>query len=276
MRRWFVLPLLLVTLAMIFISSNPVMGKNVQAVAEIYNSDMSIVKNKPYEQIVTGSHALMNNVWGAPKDEVLGAGIFQNSDGTFGWYWDRSSPQKKSGEKCVLPIYPSIRIGGNRWERTRQTPFPLKLDEVRSFTLDIDYHYSAVPTGSYDLAYDIFLSEAGQSDSAPPIKAEVMVWLDGSQKQSKLHYKGDFSDGGNIFELYSWIMADGRTYYSFILKDNSSHQGHYSIDAGRLLEQLGLEPDLVIHGVEFGNEVWNGSGRIEIQQFNVNINGKEV
>jgi hypothetical protein len=276
MKGWNILALLFLTISMVVIPFNTVIGDELRAVKDNQDINMAIIKNKPYDQIMINSHSLMNNVWGAPKEETTDAGVYLNSDGTFGWYWDRPNPKMKSGAKSVLPIYPSMRMGGNCWERTKLAPFPLRLGEVNSLTFDIEYQYSSVPTGCYDLAYDIFLSDPNQPDSAPPIKAEVMIWLDGSQKQPKQHFKGFISDGNHNFALYSWVMTDGRAYYSFILQDNPPHQGSYAIDGKKLLDQLGLEPGLLIHGIEFGNEVWNGSGKIEIQKFSITVNDKEI
>jgi hypothetical protein len=279
MKGWNVLFLLLASVSMVFTPLNPVIGYELPPIAdhqEIQDINMSIIKNKPYDQISVNSYSLMNNVWGAPKDEATDAGVYTNADGTFGWYWDRPNPILKTGAKSILPLYPSIRIGGNRWERTKSAPFPLRLGEVSSLTFNIEYQYLSVPSGCYDLSYDMFLSDPNCADSAPPIKAEVMIWLDGSQKQPKQHFAGYFSDGNNSFALYSWVMADGRMYYSFILQDGQPQQGCYSIDGKKLLDQLGLEPGLLIHGVEFGNEVWNGSGKIEIDQYSITINDKEI
>jgi hypothetical protein len=276
MRIWKYLTMLLVTMALVVIPFNPVYGDAFLAVQGDQAMESTIIKNKPYAQIRADSHTLINNIWGAPKYEAVDSGVYMNSDGTFGWYWDRPSPEIGSGAKCVLPIYPSIRIGGNRWERTRITPFPLRLGDVESFTFDIGYTYLTGPTGSNDLSYDMFLSSPDQPNSCPAINAEVMIWLDGNQGQPKKHYKGDFSDGNNTFALYSWVMADGRTYYSFILIKDSFSEGSYNIDARKLLGQLGLESGLLMHGIEFGNEIWSGSGKIEIQKFSVNINGKEI
>jgi hypothetical protein len=282
MKGWNILVLLLASVSMVFTPLNQVVGFELPATAvhqevqEVQNINIAIIKNNPYDQISVNTCSLMNNIWGAPKDETGDSGVYLNSDGAFGWYWDRPNPVIKTGAKSVLPIYPSIRIGGNRWERTKSAPFPLKLGEVNSLTFDIEYQYLIDPTGCYDLAYDMFLSDPAQTDSAPNIKAEVMIWLDGSQKQPKQHFKGIISDGNNSFALYSWVMTDGRTYYSFILQDGQPQQGCYAIDGKKLLDQLGLEPGLLIHGIEFGNEVWNGSGKIEISQFSITLNDKEI
>jgi hypothetical protein len=71
-------------------------------------------------------------------------------------------------------------------------------------------------------------------------------------------------------------MADGRTYYSFVLRSSSASQGQYQIDAGKLLSQIKLNSNWLLHGVEFGTEVYNGSGQIHISQFGITLNGSQI
>ncbi len=234
------------------------------------------IKNKAYEQIAIGPANLMNNVWGAPPEEAYTSGIFLAPDGSFGWYWNRQGPLTKPGQTSVLPIYPSIRIGGNCLERTKSANFPIKLGDAKTLAFNLAYSYPTAPTGTYDLAYDLFLSEASQPDTKPKIAAEVMIWMNATAKQPTKYYKGDFSDGNNTYALYSWTMADGRTYYSFVLTGGSGAGVQIQVNAKKLLDQLNLNPEWLIHGVEFGTEIYSGSGQIKISQFNINLNGNDL
>ena len=62
-----------------------------------------------------------------------------------------------------------MKIGGCPWDTANEVHFPLRLGEVKSLQLTVGYHYAVVPTGRYDLAYDMFLSVAACLDrqSAP-------------------------------------------------------------------------------------------------------------
>lgn len=247
-------------------------------VADAVSSPVSFPPNAtfkidPYAQIILGSANLMNNVWGAPSAEAYSSGIYQNADNTFGWYWTRQAPIIKPGQTCVAPIFPSIRIGGTGPDRSRSAFFPIKLANAKTLLLDVTYDYPQIPSGTYDLAYDLFLSDASQPNTKPRIAAEVMVWLDATAKQPSKSYVGDFTDGTNTFALYSWTMADGRAFYSFVLKSALVPAGHYQIDAGKLLDQIKLDSNWLIHGIEFGTEVYNGSGRIHINRFGIVLNG---
>jgi hypothetical protein len=233
-------------------------------------------KTKSYEKIGLGSAALVNNVWGAPSGEVYNSSIYLSPDHTFGWSWTRLSPTVKSGENRVSPIFPSLLIGGTCFVRSQSAYFPIKLVDAKTLVLDVSYDYPQMPSGSYDLAYDLFLSDSAQPDINPKIAAEVMIWIDSIVKQPSKHYQGDFTDGTNTFALYSWTMADGRAYYSFVLKSSPALKGQYQIDAGKLLAQINLDSNWLIHGVEFGTEVYNGSGQIHISRFSVDLNGTEI
>jgi hypothetical protein len=48
------------------------------------------------------------------------------------------------------------------------------------------------------------------------------------------------------------------------------------VNASKLLEQLDLNKTWYIPGIELGTEVWNSSGTIQINQFNINLNGHNI
>jgi hypothetical protein len=216
---------------------------------------------------------LCNNQWGAPLEENLNCSIYLSQNNTFGWYWDRTNPLVKSGMNGVLPIYPSVRVGGNPWEKSNSVLFPVKVMNVNSLMLNLNYKYATIPDGSYDFAYDLFLTDTDQPCSTPVRKAEVMIWIHQSSLPPGGSYKGDFSDGINTYELYSYVMADGRLYFAFVMKGQPLYNAQYKIDAKKLLDYLNLNPNWYIPGIELGNEIINGSGNLEITQFDVILNG---
>ncbi len=237
---------------------------------------MIIQKNKAGEQISTNSHRILNNVWGAPEDEKLTTHIYLNPDGSLGWEWDRSNPKTKSGS-VIQPIYPSVRIGGSPWDRSKSQYFPIKWGDVRTLTFDAQYYYLEKPTGTYNLAYDIFFTDTDQFSSSPQIRAEVMIWIQATMKQPEKAYQGNFSDGANTYQLFHWTMKGGRQYYSFLMMGEPLLQGHHSVNAKNLMDHIpDLDPSWFIHGVDLGNEILNGCGKIQINQVSVNINGNPV
>ncbi|MDO8567463.1 MAG: hypothetical protein Q7R57_01960 [Dehalococcoidales bacterium] len=226
--------------------------------------------------IESDSRRLTNNRWGAPEDEKLTSGVYLAQNSSFGWYWNRPEPKIKLGADCLKPIYPNVRSGGSPWDPSNSVYFPIRLTDIKTLQFDVTYNYTTPPTGSYNLAYDMFLSDTNQPDSSPKPKAEVMIWLHWTFPQPPSTYKGDFTDGNNTYELYSWVMSDGRQYYSFALKEQTQLKAQLTVNARRLVDNLPLDPNWYVHGVELGNEVVNGSGEIEISQFNVNLNGHEL
>ncbi len=234
------------------------------------------IKSKAWDKIESGSRRLTNNVWGAPEDETLISGVYLNYDGSFGWDWNRPDPKTKPGQTCVKPIYPSVRCGGSPWDPSNSAYFPVRLTDIKSLKLDVMYSYPSLPTGSYNLAYDMFLSDTNQPGSSPKPKAEVMIWLHSTFPQLPNTYRGDFTDGNNTYELYSFVMSDGRLYYSFAMKGQPQFQAQHTVDARRLMDNLTLDPNWYIHGVELGNEIVSGSGKIKISKLNISLNGHDV
>lgn len=233
-------------------------------------------KNKAWAQISAGSRILTNNVWGAPPGEVVVSNVYTESGGSFGWTWNRQDPRAKPGSARAEPIYPNVRIGGTPWAASNSRYFPLKVGETTSLEFSVSYDYPMVPTGSFNLAYDVFFSGTNQPAAKPRIDAEVMIWVHGTAKQPPNTYKGDFSDGRNTYALYSWVMQNGRLYYSFIMKGDPQYKADHTVDAVKLIDNLKLDPTLYIHGVELGSEVCGGAGKIEITRLSVNVNGQEA
>jgi hypothetical protein len=217
---------------------------------------------------------LCNNEWGAALEESLKCAVYLSPNNTFGWYWDRKTPLYKPGVNGVLPIYPSVRAGGSPWEKSNSVYFPVKLGDVKSLMLSLTYKYTTIPEGEYDFAYDMFLTETDQASSNPKRNAEVMIWIHRTLAAPASSYKGDYSDGINNYELYSYQMADGRLYYAFIMKGSPVFEARHTVNAGKLLDALNLNAGWYIPGIELGNEVIDGAGKVEISQFDVTLNGQ--
>lgn len=231
---------------------------------------------KSGDKIKYNSLKLVDNEWGAPANEQLVCAVFLNQGQNFGWNWNRQDPKLKPGSSGILPIYPSVRIGGNHREQSDIAHFPIKMSDLKSLSFMVDYRYPEIPTGVFDLAYDMFLLNTDNSGPEAERKSEVMIWLHGTLGQPLESYKGDFSDGYNTYSLYSFTMSDGRLYSSFILKGQPQFQSRHYVDVKKLLDYIDLDPNWYIPGIELGNEVVNGSGKIEISQISVNLNGSDI
>jgi hypothetical protein len=231
---------------------------------------------KPGETLKFSALTLVNNQWGAPPDEKLASGVYLDQGKKFGWYWDRPDPRLKPDGTILLPIYPSIRIGGNHREQSSLANFPIKMRDLQSLSFLINYTYPQQPTGTYNFSYDMFLLDRTKSSPEAVRKAEIMIWIQHTFGQPPQYYKGDVSDGYHNYALYSYTMPDGRLYHAFIMKADSRPQSTHFVDVKKLLDQLNLDPEWCLPGVELGNEIVNGSGKIEIDRFSVNLNGSII
>jgi hypothetical protein len=72
----------------------------------------------------------------------------------------------------------------------------------------------------------------------------------------------DYSNGANEYSLYSRVLSDERLYAAFILKGTPTYPAHHPLDARKLMDNLKLDAKWFIHGIELGNEIWNGSGEV--------------
>jgi hypothetical protein len=223
-----------------------------------------------------GSRTLTNNIWGAPPDEILTSEVYLNRDFSFGWDWSREEPKLNPGRTLFQPIFPNVRIGGDSTTRSSSLYFPIKTGDIRTLNFDVAYKYLTVPTGSYNLAYEMFLSDDNQPLSNQQQKAEIMIWIHSTFTQPPSTFRGDFTDGKNKYHLYSWHKTDGSLYASFIMDGSPQLQGQHTVDAKMLLDHLELDPNWYLRGVELGNEIVFGSGKIEIDNLNVNVNGNDA
>jgi hypothetical protein len=235
-----------------------------------------VAKTGPNENIKFGAKRLINNFWGAPPEEKLSGGVYFNEDKSVGWYWDRPHPLTKPGTSIFQPIYQNVRTGGCPWETSGTPLFPIKFRDIKTLEFDSAYRYLIPPSGTYNLSYDMFLSDTDKTSATPSPKVEIMIWLQHTFGQPPDKYKGDVSDGINTYEYYSYTLPNGRLYYAFVLKDQTPLNGEHIVNAKKLMDTLGLDPSWYLHGVELGNEVVNGSGKIEIIKNDVILNGDDL
>ncbi len=233
-----------------------------------------IRSNNTPNTIAFGSRIIINNTWGAPPEEKLSSGIYLNKDKTFGWYWDRSDPLAKPGIKGYAPLYPNVKIGGDIGEKPNNKQLPVKVKSISQLTFYVDYNYLTPPSGTYNLAYQMYFADTDKpsKDAIPNI--EVMIWIHYTFGQPPNAYKGDFTDGNHNYELYSFIRSDGRLYCAFLMKGQPVFQAQYAVDAKKLLDDLAIDPNWYLFSIHFGNEVVSGAGKIEISKYEVIMNGR--
>jgi hypothetical protein len=222
------------------------------------------------------SRTLTRDTWGAPPTEKMTSNVYLNKDHTFGWYWNRANPVKLPGNTFVQPIFPNVRIGADFGAKSNSSSFPVKTGAVQNLNFSVDFQYVTPPIGNYNFAYQMYFTDTDKPGVDATPKAVVMIWLHHTFNQPSDRYKGDFSDGTNTYELYSCTFSDGRQYYSFLLKGRPLLDAQYNVNAKTLLDSLSLDPELYLLGVSLGNEIWSGSGKIEIRKVTVNLNGNQI
>jgi len=103
-----------------------------------------------------------------------------------------------------------------------------------------------------------------------------MIWITGHINDAE--YVKDISDGTNKYGYYRRSPEGGLSYswHAFIL--NQQGGTTFKVDIKKLLDQI---PDRIndnwyVQGIELGNEIYNGAGRIEINKYVTNLNGQII
>lgn len=233
-------------------------------------------------RIANQTRSLHNNVWGATHNEQedydTKSYIYYKSDGSFGWEWHRQNPKIGDGNKFIEPIYPEVVVGSIPGKADYTTDrFPIRYGNISNWTSEINYRWIYAPTDYYNLAYDIyFLDPAGGNK-----KFNVMFWIEGHNDEESI---GIVSDGINDYKHFKRTIGDGQSWewHGFELinqSDVNKSSIHYKVDIKKLLENVlpnVMQDDWLVPGVELGSEVWEGSGRIEIDKYVITINNRDV
>ena len=225
-----------------------------------------------------GSRRLATNLWGAPLYENISLDdncVFKNYDGAFGWTWNRTFPVALSGENNTSPIYPSAGTGTDPWGGYSTSNYlPKRIMDISSFTLDVRYQYSALPSpsDSVNLAYDIWITDTDRPNPETPRK-EVMIWLNRLNvpmpEDKRLE---DVSDGYNTYRQYAIENAT-----AFIIDSAPSSGVKYQkANPKKLIDYLvakgDLNGDLWVSKIDLGSEVWKSQGKIDILKLYIRIN----
>ncbi len=229
-----------------------------------------------HDTIAFGSRVLDSDFWGVGENETLSGNVYLNKDGTFGWDWQREDPTPRAGTTAILPIYPNVRVGDGFGEKSTSKFLPIRAGEISGLKFDVAYKYLTAPSGEYNFAYEMDFGDSKRPAAGTAPKAEVMIWIHHTFGQPPDTYQGDFTDGINSYRLYSWTMADGRLYFSFMMVGDPLLSSEHTVDAKRLLDKLTLNPNWYLLGIQLGNEVLDGSGKIEIDKYSLELNGHRL
>ncbi len=234
-----------------------------------------------YGTETTGYKMVLNNVWGATYRELnsksIESYVYVKSDGSLGWEWDRPDP-RRNPSAYVPPIYPAVIIGAtpansqNSYSSSTTKTFPIRYGDINDWTSTIRFEYPKFPNGLYNLAYDIYWMNGDIKEF------NVMIWIEGHV--DGVDTIGEVTDGINTYIHYYKAKGHGSNWewHGFELKNQggSSHK----VDIKKLLDnafsQDTIDDDWIVPGIELGNEIWRGSGRIQIYKYDMVVNGDSI
>jgi len=205
-----------------------------------------------------------NNVWGKRDITDYKQCIFR-ADKVFGWEWTWPS-----GAPDVV-AYPEISFGWKPWNSQSTTPkLPLQVSKVKKAL--VTYDLSMKSEGIYNLAFDACLTREPKPNEKN-ITAEIMIWLD----HDTLKPDGSSSEAvtidGETYDFYKGQPPHAEWPYLAFIKKTPRISG--KTDFRKFLDYLvrakHVSPNDYLASIEFGNEVYSGTGKTEVKKYVVEI-----
>jgi len=205
--------------------------------------------------------------------------VLLNSDGTFGWKWDRPDPKPLPGEQYIAPIYPDITTGTSPWGGYNSNPnLPVKVRDIGSLMFSVDYRYSVLPSRSDGLnfAYDMWVLDKPVPDQVSlDTRKEIMIWIN-KQNVPMPPPIAQVSDGINKYSLDAW-----EGYNAFMLEvlpsyGSKSHNVNVKVLLDYLVHRGFIPADWYLAEVGLGNEIWKSRGQMQITKLEYMLNGISI
>ncbi len=194
------------------------------------------------------------------------------------WAWEWSIPG--SGDYQIV-AYPEAVIGQKPYRNLGDAPFSAPIAS-RDITLHVDYGISN-HTGRNNVAISMWLTNAPQSTPST-ISNEVMIWLDdGGIWPGGTIFAQDILVDGRLWDLYAssdWSDASGAfdgnwSYYAFVPAQEGASITSADLDISAFLDDLRsrgmVSSEEYLPSIEFGTEVLDGTGRLELYEFTVDV-----
>lgn len=231
------------------------------------------------ETLHLGEIFLETNEWSDTNQTTC---IFLDKDGTFGIEWERGATGTEH-----IPNYPKAEIGIGPWnadgdpKNSSSALLPIKLKDLKSASMTLDVTTITTTNHGWNLAFELWLSDADPTKGKAGPKAELMVFLGNYPKYWPWEPKGGtFSDGHNTYRL--WESSDewqNWGYYRQWRIGNTTGIAHFNgtVDIYAFLkhhmEEDGWDENLWLTRFEIGNETYQHSGgvtRFKALSFEVN------
>ncbi len=224
-----------------------------------------------------GECAVVNNTW---NRAAAGKGFEQTvfvedvaGKNTIGWRW--RAPWH------LLPrvvSQPEIVCGNKPWDpKTRpDAGFPFRAGTKR---MSVDFDVRLRARGVYNMAFSLWGVSAIPA-ARGGITHEIMIWVDSARQSPAGQRVDSMSVNGTTYDVYiekhqkdaSGENANSWTYVAFVAQKPVLH-GPLEISEfiDYLLRRGTLNTTHYLTSLEFGNEVSQGSGITEIQNFAINF-----
>jgi hypothetical protein len=221
---------------------------------------------------------LVNNAWNRDAAGVHFAQEIFDEDVSghraIGWRW-RSPWQMWPS----IVSYPEMICGNKPWDQPMGT-FPGLPLHPGSKRLTVDYNIRQQATGIYNLAFSMW-AVSDLPPSPATIRCEVMVWIANSGQKPAGTLRGIVNVNGTPYHVYvnehqhdrSGTNKNEWTYVAFVARHPVLNG---PLDLSAFLDELQqrniLSPSEWLTDVELGNEVAEGTGITEIQDFALHLN----
>jgi hypothetical protein len=251
-----------------------------------YGAKVSDKESTDFSELDINQFRLLNNKWGSDDIEtnVKQTIYIDTVNNIIGWQWNRPNPQLSSCGTYPCPNYPEVIVGTNKgqWNPSTSPYFPVRYGDIDNWTVDLGWTYPIKPTGDNNLAFDIYWMNPDYTTRY----YNVMIWIQGNYSQTNKIV----TDGINEYYYFHESKQDGdgsRPWDCFQLKNQNKDMTNLSIDIKALLDTISNRrwdvedrDNWMIPDIQLGNEValnfGSSSGRIEINKYNINLNGNLI
>ena len=213
-----------------------------------------------------GKAYLYNNQWGRGEVPNGSQKIYFNNSRDYGWQWNWPS------STTSVKGYPSV-VSGWHWtaDYTKGSGLPVQLSAHKRVDTNVKYALKDAK-GAYNVAYDLWLHSINNATWANAPTDEVMVWLNRSGGVTPAgSYKETVTLAGTQWDLYVGHVSSWNV-YSFVRKEPTTSAALNMRDFTDYLQgKKYLTPEKYLSSVEFGTEIYNGSGAFRLLSRNMTV-----
>jgi len=230
-----------------------------------------------WSNVLVGPYKYDNNQWGYGKAKgpfeqcLLTRTVEGRQEVGWTWSWPGFDPS--------VFAYPEIIFGWKPWGGApTDNRFPMRVGDVELLVMHYDVETSA--SGGYNLAPELWLLQSGEAvpkGNPEGITTEIMFWMEhaGGAKPA-----GEVIDtpsyGGIEYELWKkdnlGDKGNGQGWLYYALKSPvTQRKGSMALHEvlANMVQKGQIDPEHYVAGIEFGNEIFGGSGTTWVKRFEV-------